>query len=141
MLFNNVEGNKPIFVDINSSSIFVGTLFVEMNKNKEVYSFQFDESYLALGKNYIIDPELDFVSYRQYKNNPNELYGFLKDSMPDRWGKKLWERAFKRKLFDSDYLTLINDLTRQGAIRIKENDTFLTKSNKPIPSFLYLLIN
>lgn len=58
------------------------------------------------------------------------LYGALGDSAPDRWGRMLIRRAERRKaeqegrtprsLFEVDYLLMINDETRAGALRFKE---------------------
>src|SRR5437763_986992 len=58
------------------------------------------------------------------------LFGSLGDSAPDRWGRTLMKRAEARRaeaakekartLYEVDYLLLVNDETRQGALRFND---------------------
>ena len=63
----------------------------------------------------------------------NDVFGFVKDSFPDRWGRLLLDRRErimakaegrqKRILNNYDYLTGIEDFTRMGAIRYKSEES------------------
>ena len=60
---------KKIFVYENWSEetpVFMGTLYANAARGAEVFSFEYDESYLRKGKRFTIDPELEFFSGRQY---------------------------------------------------------------------------
>ena len=60
------------------------------------------------------------------------LFGAMGDSAPDRWGRALMMRAEARRerkagepqrtLWESDYLLLVDDETRQGALRFAEKE-------------------
>jgi serine/threonine-protein kinase HipA len=59
------------------------------------------------------------------------MFGAIGDSAPDRWGRVLMRRAERRRaerlgqtprtLREIDYLLLVNDEARQGALRFAEN--------------------
>jgi serine/threonine-protein kinase HipA len=61
------------------------------------------------------------------------VFGFVKDSFPDRWGRLLLDRRERLKaqaegrpvqmLTNYDYLTGIEDFTRMGGIRYKSEDS------------------
>lgn len=132
---------KTIYVyeSFNSDeSNLMGRLYVGEGKSSDNFSFEFDENWLSNHKrNYIIDPELQLYSGRQYPVNKN-IFGIFADSSPDRWGRVLMQRRERiyadkegrkpRKLTDGDYLLGVYDETRMGAIRFKEdeNGTFLS---------------
>lgn len=81
---------------------------------------------------------------------PRSLLGPLGDSPPDRWGRTLMKRAEARRaqdqktkartLYEVDYLLLVNDETRQGALRFadKPEGNFLTHGGTPIPPLINL---
>jgi len=129
-----------VYINIDLNDVFVGILYLESNGNNEVYSFSFNPDYLKGKYNYIIDPSLYFTSGRQFRENPNRLYGFIEDVIPDRWGKKLLDRKYNKTLYTYDYLTLISDVGRMGSLRFKEkeNNYFYGENNEQIPSLIYL---
>lgn len=66
-----------------------------------------------------------------------EVFGFLSDLSPDRWGRKLIQCLLaensdissfgqRRRLLESDYVCSVSDRTRQGGIRLSENVHFLS---------------
>jgi len=68
------------------------------------------------------------------------MFGAIGDSAPDRWGRALMRRMERRRadrekqvphtLFEIDYLMLVDDETRAGALRFAadEGGTFLRQS-------------
>jgi hypothetical protein len=67
---------KKIFVYENWSEetpVFMGTLYANAARGAEVFSFEYDESFLRKGKRFTIDPELEFFSGRQYTYQKEEL--------------------------------------------------------------------
>lgn len=134
-----------LFLSLNSKDVFVGTLSSNFAHGNEVFMFEFSDEYL-LNKNYpIIDPLLFYFSGPQYD------FHFLNDMAPDRFGTILIDKyeqveALKnnrpvKKLTLSDYLVRVSDLSRMGALRIKEkmDGPFLNDdSNNAIPPYVYL---
>lgn len=122
-----------VYESFNSDeSNLMGRLYVNEGKGSDNFSFEFDEDWLAKHKrNYIIDPELQPYSGRQYPINKS-IFGIFADSSPDRWGRVLMQRRERiyadkegrkpRKLTDGDYLLGVYDETRMGAIRFKEDE-------------------
>lgn len=137
-LFEHFTSNKPIFV---------GTIFIDNTRGKDIYSFQYDDEYLknpSIKVNF--DPDISLYKGLQYPNNPTGMFMFLSDLMPDRWGKLLLQHNFKANkinktlLQNSDYLLYVNDLTRMGGFRLSlDKNTFISSdSNLSIPHYIYL---
>ena len=108
---------------------YMGLLSAIPVKGKEVFSFEYDKSWLKSGFTHIIDPDLQLYSGRYFpkENRPN--FGVFLDSSPDRWGRVLMERreaALARKdkreinnLHESDFLLGVFDIHRMGGLRFK----------------------
>ena len=137
---------KKIFVYENWSEetpVFMGTLYANAARGAEVFSFEYDESFLRKGKRFTIDPELEFFSGRQYTyQKPN--FGIFADSSPDRWGRTLMDRCEmirakeegrkKKTLQTSDYLLGVYDEARMGALRfaLEKNGPFQSAESSEI---------
>lgn len=88
--------------------------------------FEYDETWLGEPNAFAIDPEnLPLHTGPQYRAAPHSgLPGAIRDTAPDRWGRLLIKRAFRkagehRALSEVDFLLGINDETRIGALRFK----------------------
>lgn len=129
---------------------FMGTLFVDLGKLKENYSFEYSPQWLLSNEVYCpIGPHISLYEYRQYLKN-NNFAGFS-DSCPNRWGRALINRRERieahkenrkpKKLHDSDYLLGVLDETRMGALRFKlsKDGPFLSDDlNSAIPPWATL---
>ncbi len=126
--------NTEIFVfadweEFNEPAL-VGTLRSAVTKNKEHFSFSYDEAWLQRPNAQEIDPELQLFSGEQHNADSNNFRVFL-DSCPDRWGRLLMKRREAivarqeerrpRVLYEIDYLLGVHDLYRQGALRFKRS--------------------
>jgi serine/threonine-protein kinase HipA len=108
----------------------VGTLLREHSRSGEVISFEYDDDYLSLPWSLEIDPELPLHRGRQHPAQPRALFGVLRDTAPDRWGRVLLERREAleakqqerrhRRLSEWDFLLGVSDQTRLGALRLRE---------------------
>lgn len=135
----------------SDSDILLGKLYVDTVRNGETYSFEFNSDWLINHDcSVVIDPALYPYAGRQYPLG-NDLFGIFQDACPDRWGRTLMNKrertlAIKedkkpRKLYESDYLTGVDDYTRSGDIRFKFNpeEPFLNSdSNKNVPPWTSL---
>ena len=67
------------------------------------------------------------------------LLGVFADCAPDGWGRRLIRDALGRTPTEIEYLTAVNDYTRQGALRfLDENDTPLANAAPPVPRMVRL---
>lgn len=113
----------------------VGTLMVRPGRGEELFSFEYDDSWLESGKWSLLDPDLFFARGPQYPPGSRPNFGLFLDSCPDRWGRTLMDRreALRareesraiRPLHESDYLLGVHDEQRLGALRFGVDDTFL----------------
>lgn len=107
----------------------IGFCNIERARGSEVISFEFRKDWLARNPGLLLDPELMNVTGRQYPVKGKPCFGFLSDSAPDRWGRKLMDRRelldaglekrAKRKLLESDYFLGVHDRGRIGGLRFR----------------------
>jgi serine/threonine-protein kinase HipA len=81
----------------------------------------------------MLSGDLMNVPSLQHPRGADSVFGFVKDSFPDRWGRLLLDRRERlmaqaegrpvRALTNYDYLTGIEDYTRMGGIRYKGTDS------------------
>ena len=123
----------------------VGILKATPSRGKEIFSFEYEDSWLKSNHAHYLDPDLQLYSGTQYLQEEKNNFGIFLDSSPDRWGRLLMRRREaalarneKRKektLFESDYLLGVFDGHRMGAIRFKEDEAGAFKSdNKEMAS-------
>ena len=114
-----------------SEPLLMGTLYVNVIKGVESYSFEYNNEWLKkTGLMMTLDPELLPYSGRQYPSG-KKIFGVFADASPDRWGRELMNKRERilaekegrkpSKLHDSDYLLGVYDETRMGGIRFKLN--------------------
>jgi len=111
------------------SPLPVGRLYADAIRGKEVFSFEFDASWLKQSVCRHLDPDLQLFSGPQYVSDKKPNFGVFTDSCPDRWGRVLIERResvrakeekrSRRTLMESDFLLGVHDETRMGALRFK----------------------
>ncbi len=109
--------------------VLMGTLEVNHIRGKEIFSFEYETSWLNSNQSLILDPDLGYYSGPQYIREGKINFGIFLDSSPDRWGRVLMQRreAYKAKnedrpvkpLMESDYLLGVFDEMRMGALRFK----------------------
>lgn len=109
----------------------MGYLFAERTRGKEIFSFEYERSWLDSGFSQLLDPDLQYYSGPQYLRDEKPNFGLFLDSSPDRWGRLLMRRRAAMQarqtdqkqtpLFETDYLLGVYDAQRMGALRFKEN--------------------
>ncbi|PHR42633.1 MAG: toxin HipA [Fluviicola sp.] len=108
----------------------MGILQAELLRGKEIFSFEYDESWLKSGHAQLLDPDLQLYAGKQYlSDQEKQNFGMFLDSSPDRWGRILMRRreaALSREenrpqnnLFETDYLLGVYDEHRMGGLRFK----------------------
>jgi len=109
----------------------MGFLHSTLLRGKEIFSFEYDDTWLKSRSSQTLDPDLGFFSGVQYLNDEKPNFGIFLDSSPDRWGRTLMDRREAavarsdsrqpKNLFETDYLLGVYDGHRMGAIRFKHS--------------------
>lgn len=131
-----------VYVDIEGLSIKVGQLWSHYRNGRESMSFEYDHNWLNHPKRFSLDPALKLVAGPFHASSDKPLFGAIDDSAPDRWGRLLMRRSERRNaqrekrtartLKEMDFLLMVDDEGRQGALRFKreEQGPFLTMYEK-----------
>ena len=108
----------------------IGRLTYERLRGNGTYGFGFDNDWLKNHSDILISEEVGNFSGFQYSQEEH-VCGFVSDTLPDRWGRRLLERKEqteaieekrpKRTLYSYDYLVGIDDYLRMGALRLKKD--------------------
>lgn len=108
----------------------IGRLTYERLRGNGTYGFGFDNDWLKNHSDILISEEVGNFSGFQYSQEEH-VFGFVSDTLPDRWGRRLLERKEqteaieekrpKRTLYSYDYLVGIDDSLRMGALRLKKD--------------------
>ena len=122
----------------------IGVLTAQFAKGRKSFSFEYDKQWLLSPHKFLLDPDIQLFSGKQFPNG-KENFGVFLDSMPDTWGRTLMKRRaiqiakeFKetpKTLYDIDYLLGVYDETRIGGLRFKTeiNGDFLD-NNQDYPT-------
>ena len=116
--------------DFLSAPQEIGTLGYEHVRGKDHFAFEYSRQWLKQHGGILLSGDMLNVPSLQHPRGNDNVFGFVKDSFPDRWGRLLLDRRErlaaqqegrpKRMLTDYDYLVGIEDFTRMGGIRYKE---------------------
>lgn len=111
----------------------LGTLTHEQLRGSASYCWTFAPSWLKQHSDITISADIHNINGPQYASK--KIFSFLQDAMPDRWGRRLIDKRERimatneqrpiRHLQDIDYLCLLDDTTRSGALRLQEDNTYL----------------
>ena len=73
--------------------LFMGVLHTELLRGKEIFSFEYEKTWLQSGHAQLLDPDLQLYAGIQYLNDQEKQnFGMFLDSSPDRWGRILMRR-------------------------------------------------
>lgn len=118
----------------------MGLLTVTPARGKEVFAFEYDETWLSSGARLALDPAMALYGGPQYPAKGRENFGLFLDSAPDRWGRVLMRRReaqlareegrAERRLLESDYLLGVHDRHRMGALRFRMDARFLDDNDE-----------
>ncbi|WP_157220840.1 type II toxin-antitoxin system HipA family toxin [Flavisphingomonas formosensis] len=142
-----MDRELDVHLDWQGDTILVGRLWARSRGQRETASFEYDAAWIAHPANFALDPALPLARGQFHVGG---LFNAFTDPAPDRWGRNLLKRRERqhakaearqpRTLLDIDYLTLVEDVTRLGALRFAEAGTgdFLSRSDRPIPPLVSL---
>ncbi len=119
-----------VYVELNGAPQLAGRLWPRMRKNRESATFEYDKRWLERSDRFSLEPALAVGPGPFHTAADKPLFGAIGDSAPDRWGRVLMRRAERRRaaregktprtLAEVDYLLMVNDEARLGALRFAE---------------------
>jgi serine/threonine-protein kinase HipA len=145
-----MEKHALVYVDLDGTPQLVGRLWARMRKGRESATFEYDKAWLAHADRFALEPALKLGPGPFHTAADRPLFGALGDSAPDRWGRVLMRRAERRRaeraratprtLWEIDYLLMVDDEARQGALRFAEREggPFLAAGATTIPPLIEL---
>ena len=131
-----MEREILVYADLEDMPVLAGRLWVRVRGGRESASFEYDRAWTTHPARYPLEPALPVGPGAFHTRHA--LFGAIGDSAPDRWGRVLLRRAEIRRarlegraprtLFESDFLLLVDDQLRVGALR------FRTSPDGPFPA-------
>jgi len=122
-----METEVYVYVDIAGTPHLAGRLWARVRKAKESVTFEYDPGWLENVDRFSLEPALTLGPGPFHTPSAKPLFGTIGDSAPDRWGRVLMRRAERRRaeragetprtLMEIDYLLMVDDEARQGALR------------------------
>ena len=119
-----------VYVDLDGVPHLAGRLWARVRKNRESASFEYDPQWLAHPARFSLEPALALGPGAFHTQADLPIFGAIGDSAPDRWGRALMRRMARRQaereghaihtLGEIDYLLLVDDEARLGALRFAE---------------------
>ncbi len=101
-------------------------------KDRESATFEYDRNWLAHPNRFSLEPALKLGPGPFHTASDQPLFGAIGDSAPDRWGRVLMRRAERRRaereaqtprtLREIDYLLMVDDEARMGALRFAKTE-------------------
>src|SRR3989304_5072085 len=127
-----MERPVVVYVDLRGAPHLAGRLWARLRKSRESATFEYDKAWLAHADRFALEPALKLGPGPFHTSSDKPLFGAIGDSAPDRWGRVLMPRAGRRgaeragetprTLWEIDYLLMVDDEARQGALRFAERE-------------------
>jgi len=137
-----------VTVQIAGEDILAGRLFSHRRRGTESATFGYASEYLSLPGAYALDPMLPLTAGQQQTPRGKPLFGAFTDCAPDRWGRRLLDRAEEHRMEreggtgrsrgEIDYLLGVRDDLRQGALRFRAGDRYLADEETGVPQLIDL---
>src|SRR5580692_5954448 len=145
------ERQVLVYVDLAGATHLLGRLWTRVRKNKEGATFEYNDAWLRHPNRFSLEPALKLGPGPFHTTADTPMFGAIGDSAPDRWGRALMRRMKRRRaehkgqaprtLHEMDYLLLVDDEARAGALRFAETEggPFLAQEEaKRIPPLVAL---
>ena len=127
-----MDRNLLVYADIDGTPCLAGRLWTRTRNDRETATFEYDAGWLARPDRFFLEPALTLGPGPFHTAADGTLFGAIGESAPDRWGRTLMRRAERRRaerdrvtprtLTEVDYLLMVDDEARQGALRFAEQE-------------------
>lgn len=142
-----MERALDVHITWQGATVPVGHLWARTKGSKETSSFEYTDVWRGYPTAFALDPALPLTPGTFHTEG---LFNAFTDPAPDRWGRNLLLRRERkqakaegrvaRTLLDVDFLTLVEDENRLGALHFTEvgSDQFLAHTDQAIPPIIRL---
>jgi len=139
-----------VHIDFASGHKRVGTLYRHARRGGEAISFEYHPSWLEDAARFSLEPALSLGRGAFVPADGPPIFGSIGDSAPDTWGRRLMQRAERRRaqreggaprtLQELDYLLGVSDVSRLGALRFRNvgGELFQSPSSAGVPGVVDL---
>ena len=139
-----------VHLSIDGGTRQIGRARSNRARGKETVLFEYADEWLRDADRFELEPDLPLTHGGFAPSGGRAIHGSLGDSSPDTWGRKLMQRAERRRaeregravrtLMESDYLLGVSDETRLGALRFRlaGEGRFLADSGSGVPALVDL---
>jgi serine/threonine-protein kinase HipA len=127
-----MERQVFVYVDLDGVPHLVGRLWGRVRKIKEGATFEYNDAWLQHPNRFSLEPALKLGPGPFHTTADTPMFGAIGDSAPDRWGRALMRRMERRRaehegqaprtLHEMDYLLLVDDEARAGALRFADTE-------------------
>src|ERR1700675_3609428 len=121
-----------VYVDLDGALHLVGGLWGRLRKENERATCEYDGGWLKNPAKFSLEPALKLGPGPFHTVADAPMFGAIGDSAPDRWGRALMKRMERRRaegegktprtLHEMDFLLLVDDEARAGALRFSETE-------------------
>jgi|HubBroStandDraft_1064217.scaffolds.fasta_scaffold20000_2 serine/threonine-protein kinase HipA len=122
-----------VYVDLIGARHLAGRLWARSRKGKESATFEYSPSWRENPERFALEPALTLGPGPFHTVADTPMFGAIGDSAPDQWGRALMRRMERRRaeregqtprtLSEMDYLLLVDDEARAGALRFSETES------------------
>lgn len=139
-----------VHIDFETGSKRVGTLHRHARRGGEAISFEYHPAWLEDRACFSLEPALALGRGAFVPAGSLPVFGSIGDSAPDTWGRRLMQRAERRRaeregrairtLQELDYLLGVSDVSRLGALRFRHvgEEVFQSPTSMGVPGLLEL---
>ncbi len=139
-----------VHIDFAPGRKRVGTLHRHARRGGEAISFEYQTDWLADPARFSLEPALALGRGAFAPADHQPIFGSIGDSAPDSWGRRLMQRAERRRserdgraphtLQELDYLLGVSDVSRLGALRFRNagEETFQSPNVGGVPKLVDL---
>ena len=139
-----------VHLSLNGETRRIGLIRRNEARGKELLVFEYDETWLEDAERFALEPGLPLTRGSFAPPAGQVVHGAIGDSAPDTWGRRLMQRAERRRteresravrtLMESDYLLGVSDESRLGALRFRgvDTDPFLAPVRAGVPPLVEL---
>ncbi|MGE5501632.1 MAG: type II toxin-antitoxin system HipA family toxin [Ignavibacteriales bacterium] len=139
-----------VHIDLAGPPQRVGTLRRHPARGGKTVTFEYVDGWVDADDAFSLDPQLRLGRGVFAPNQRQAIFGSIGDSAPDTWGRRLMQRAERRRadaegrpvrtLSEADYLLGVSDETRLGALRFRweGEEPFQAPTRAGVPSLIEL---
>ena len=126
-------------VVLGSDAVKVGELVFEKDGDRQFSMFRYALAWLERQDAFAISPAMPLIDAPFFSTGVRDKPGLalpdpIADASPDAWGQTLINAILGRRADEIDYLIMTADLTRQGALRFRDEDgVFLSNKTPALP--------